>query len=65
MKLLWTKPKLLSESWCNLQYLLERAVVSIRRYKRNFLFEILYSKDNLADEIKKNNNCKNSFQSVF
>ena len=29
--------------------------LSISYYKRNFLFELLYSKDNLADQINKNN----------
>ena len=51
-------------SWCNIQYLLERTSVSIRTYKRNFLFELRYSKDNLADQINKNN-CKNNFKHVF
>ena len=38
--------------------------VLISCYKRNFLFELLYSKDNLADQINKNS-CKNSLQHVF
>ena len=48
---------------CNLQHLLERAAVSIRRHKKK-LFEILCLKDNSADQLKKNN-CKNGFQSVL
>ena len=31
------------------EYLLEKTAVSISSYKRNVLFELLYSKDNLAD----------------
>ena len=46
------------------QYLLERTAASISCYKRNFLFELLYSKNNLAEQINKNN-CNNSFQPVF
>ena len=52
------------ENWCNFQYLLERTAVSIRIYKINILFEIHYSKDNLGDQINKNN-CKNILQHVF
>ena len=36
----------------------------MRRYKRKFLFEPLYLKDNLADQINRNN-FKNSFKYVF
>ena len=31
------------------EYLLEKTAVSLSSYKRNVLFELLYSKDNLAD----------------
>ena len=43
---------------------LERTAVSISFYKRNFLFELLYLKDNLADQINKNN-FKTSFEHLF
>ena len=46
------------------EYLLEKTAVSISSYQRKVLFELLYSKDNLVDQIKKNN-FKNSFQHVF
>ena len=46
------------------EYLLEKTAVSISCYKRNVLFELLYSKDKLADQINKNN-FKNSFEHVF
>ena len=52
------------KSWYNFQYLLWRAAISISCYKRDFLFELLYSKDNLADDIKENN-FKNSFEHFF
>ena len=52
------------ESWCNFQYLLERTAVKLSCYKGNVLVELLYSKDNLADQINEND-CKNSFQHVF
>ena len=52
------------ESECNFQYLLERTTVSIRPYKRKFLFELLYSKENLGDQINKNNS-KNRSQHVL
>ena len=51
------------ESWCNFQYLLESTAVSRSWYKRNFLFELLLSKDNLVDQINKNN-FNSSFQPV-
>ena len=46
------------------EYLLEKTAVSISSYKRNVLFGLLYSKDNLADQVNKNN-FKNSFEHVF
>ena len=52
------------ESWYNFQYLSEGTAVSISCYKRNFWFELLYSKDNLADQINKNN-FKNNFEHLF
>ena len=38
--------------------------VSVRHYKRRFLFEYLYLKEDLADKIKKTNPKKN-FQHVL
>ena len=38
--------------------------LSISCYKRNFLFELLYSKDNLADQINKID-FKKTFEHVF
>ena len=46
------------------EYLLEKRAVSISSDKRNVLFELLYLKDNLSDQIKKNT-FKNSFEQVL
>ena len=46
------------------EYFLEKRAVSISSDKRNVLFELLYLKDNLANQIKKNN-FNNSFEHVL
>ena len=43
------------ESWCKFQYMLERTALSMSCYKRKFWFELFYMKDNLGDQINKNN----------
>ena len=46
------------------EYLLEKTAVSTSSCQRKVLYELLYLKDNLVDQIKKNN-FKNSFEHVF
>ena len=46
------------------EYFLEKRAVSISSDKRNVLFELLYLKDNLANQINKNN-FNNSFEHVL
>ena len=46
------------------EYFLEKRAVSISSDKRNVLFELLYLKDNLANQIKKNT-FNNSFEHVL
>ena len=46
------------------EYFLEKRAVSISSDKRNVLFELLYLKDNLASQIKKNT-FNNSFEHVL
>ena len=46
------------------EYFLEKRAVSISSDKRNVLFELLYLKDNLANQIKQNT-FNNSFEHVL